>query len=152
MTAYRSFTEALAGQMQLKETVLEQDHPAPLKEAARARLSEKEVQADVQDKVEFNTKLSKLMKRLKKDAGATSITQNYRGTGSQKAVRQLWVRFKNGAVLDIWLNMGNVMFGGVVARHPEHDNTYPDPRQINHADRTPEEVYRLAKDALKKWV
>lgn len=149
---YRSFQSALTEQTRLTRFMLEEDQAPPLKEAARARLAEKEVEADVQDKVEYNTKLSKLMKGLKKDVGAKSIRQNYRGTGSQKAVRQLWVNFKNGAVLDIWLNMGNVKFGGIVARHPEHDWTYPDPRQINHGDRTPEALYREMVAALKKWV
>lgn len=149
---YRSFSEALAGQRAIKEKILEKDHAMPLKEAARSRMTEKELEADTKDEVAYNTALAKLMKRLKKDCGAKSIRQNYKGTGSQKAVRQLWVNFGNGAILDIWLNMGSVMFGGVVARHPEHDGTYPNPRTINHGDRTPEQTYRLVKDTLKKWL
>lgn len=96
------------------------------------------------DHNEFNTALSKLMKRLKKDANVKSIRQNYRGTGKQKARRQLWTRFKDGRVLDIWLDMGSVKFGGVV------QGPFPDPRAIKNA-RTPAATYDRMVEILNKW-
>jgi len=114
---------------------------ANLLERVRHQLAEEEVDHDA-----YNAALAKLMKGLKHDASVKSMRQEYKGTGSQKARRQLWTRFKNGAVLDIWLDKGSVKFGGVVARP-----SYPDPRVIKNLPK-PEETYRRIKEILNKWL
>jgi len=125
------------------------DIPPSVMKKFKARM-ESIKEAEAQDWNEFNTKLSKLTKKLRKDAGAKSIRQNYKGTGNQKARRQLWINFKNGAVLDIWLDKGWVQFGGVVARHPAGDE-YPSPRIVKYEGKTPEQVYEKTKEILKAW-
>lgn len=100
---------------------------------------------------EFNTKLAKLMQRLKKDAGATSIAQNYKGTGSQKFRRQLWVHFKSGAVIDLWLEK-RLTFGGVVMRGPAGEFNHPiKAKYVSYEGHTPESVYAEAAKILKEW-
>jgi hypothetical protein len=98
----------------------------------------------------FNTQLAKLMQKLKKDAGASTIAQNYKGTGSKKHRRQLWVNFKSGAVIDLWLDTGFLQFGGVVA-NPPPGGTKGRPAAITYGDKTPEQVYDLAARALASW-
>jgi len=97
----------------------------------------------------FNTKLAKLMQGLKKGADAETIKGNYKGTGKQAFRRQLWVRFKNGAVIDLWLENGRLEFGGVVAR--SNSGGQPKPSPIPYKDRTPEDVFDLALKAIKAW-
>lgn len=98
----------------------------------------------------YNTTLAKLFQRLKKDAGAASIAQNYRGTGGQAHRRQLWVRFKSGAVIDLWLEHEGVRFGGVVKNAPA-GGTHALPRGIQYAGKTPEQVYAEAATELRAW-
>lgn len=101
---------------------------------------------------EFNTKLAKLMQKLKKDAGAKSIAQNYKGTGSQAFRRQLWVHFGSGAVIDLWLDKGYLKFGGVVMNGPPNkEDKYHMPNAIPYGDKTPEHVYEEAAKHLKAW-
>lgn len=104
------------------------------------------------DILAFNTELAKELKKLKKDAGVKSIKQEYRGTGSQKFRRQLWVRFKNGAVIDLWLDRKGLGLGGVVARRPD-DSASPEPipKSVPYAGKSPAEVYREAARLLKMW-
>lgn len=147
---HKSFQSALAEQALLTRFMLEEDQAPPLREAARAR--EMEAVVEPEKVLEFNNTLSKLVKNLKKDAGAKSIKQNYRGTGKQKARRQLYIHFKNGAVLDIWLDMGYVGLGGVVGIRPDGSRGFPVPHKIDYGDKSPYEVYREVKDALKKWM
>lgn len=108
-----------------------------------------EVEEDPQ--VLYNTTLAKLMQRLKKDAGAEKIAQNYRGTGSQKARRQLWVRFKSGAVIDLWLNDKYLGFGGVVMNRSPGSEPAPLPKGIPYGDKDPEQIYKEAAALLKVW-
>jgi hypothetical protein len=98
---------------------------------------------------EFNTQLSKLTKKLKKEAGVATIRQNYKGTGSQKPVRQLWVNFKDGSVIDIWLKKGSVQFGGVVANSRKNPDTVP--VGFTTASTTPEVAYEAIKKGLIAW-
>lgn len=65
---------------------------------------------------DFNTKLSKYLKNLKKDAGAISIKQNYKGTGSRKYRRQLYVRFSDNEVTDLWLEDNHIQTYGVITK------------------------------------
>jgi len=102
------------------------------------------------DALAYNTTLAKLMQRLKRDAGATSIAQNYRGTGSQAFRRQLWVRFKSGAVIDLWLEGRGMRFGGVVKNGPPGGD-YKLPSHIAYEGKTPEQVYAEAATELRAW-
>lgn len=95
----------------------------------------------------YNTTLAKLLQRLKKDAGAERIAQNYRGTGSQSYRRQLWVRFKSGAIIDLWLNRHSLVFGGVVKR----GGWTTLPAGISYSGKSPEEVYVEAARLLRDW-
>lgn len=101
--------------------------------------------------VVYNTTLAKLFQRLKKDAGATSIAQNYRGTGTQSYRRQLWVHFKSGAVIDLWLNAIDLGLGGVVKNRPPGAAPGELPRSIAYDDKTPEQVYDEAMPLLRAW-
>ena len=85
---------------------------------------------------------------MKKDAGAETIRQNYRGTGSQKAVRQIFVRFRSGAVVDLWLRHGFLEFGGVVARGGGGPGL---PKGVVYQSRTVEQVYQEALGHLQAW-
>ena len=100
---------------------------------------------------EYNTKLAKLLQRLKKDAGAKSISQNYKGTGSQAFRRQLWVNFVSGAVVDLWLDKGYLKFGGVVMNAPPGVEGRGLPKAIPYEGKKPEQVYEEAAKHLKAW-
>jgi hypothetical protein len=108
------------------------------------------VLAEFTDWNDYNTKLAKLMKKLKKDAGAATIRQNYKGTGSQKARRQLWIRFKSEAVIDVWLDMGYVTFGGVVTNRPPGSDVTLTTKKLPYKD-TPEQTYKEIVKILKPW-
>jgi hypothetical protein len=108
------------------------------------------VQAEFTDWTEYNTKLAKLMQKLKKDVGAGSIRQGYKGTGSQKARRQLWVRWKNEAVIDIWLDMGYVTFGGIVMNRPPGSDVTISAKKLPYKDK-PEQTYAEIVKILKPW-
>jgi len=60
----------------------------------------------------FTADIAKELMRYRKSHGLVSIRQNYKGTGRQRASRQLWVRLEQGAV-DVWLNPGSYSIGGV---------------------------------------
>jgi hypothetical protein len=100
------------------------------------------------DPVAFNTALSKLLSKLKRDAGASQVRQNYKGTGSQSFRRQVLVRFQSGALTDIWLNKDYVEFNGVVGMTGSNK---PVPKPLAYDDMTPEQVYAKIADALKEW-
>jgi len=104
---------------------------------ARRKMSE-------EDFNEFNTALAKLMRGLKRDVGAKIIRQGYRGTGSQKARRQIFVRWPDGTPLDIWLDKGSVQMGGIHNQTPPSPATFP-------AERTPEATYKKMVGILKAW-
>lgn len=117
-----------------------------LAEQAHAYLNEEE--APSLDPKEFNTQLAKLLQKLKKDAGAESLQQNYKGTGSQVHRRQLYTIFKSGAVIDLWLESDRLGLGGVVTRGV---GGVPMPKSIPYGKDTPEQVYEKAAKLLKAW-
>ena len=86
--------------------------------------------------------ISKALKKVKDIMGISNIRQNYVGTGSSKGNRQLWVRFKNGAVIDLWLyegsNFGRVEYGGVVTINKNGERVFPETRgtKITTVDET----------------
>jgi len=77
----------------------------------------------------FTRDIVKALQKKKRELGIKSMRQNYKGTGSRKAERQLWTRFTNGAVLDLWLSPEMVMYGGVVGIDASGNRTYPNPRK-----------------------
>ncbi len=101
---------------------------------------------------EFNTPLSKLMQGLKKHAGAKSVTQNYKGTGSQSYRRQLWVSFVDGSCIDVWLNESSAQLGGVVTRNSNAAHAPLETRHVSYEGRTPEQVYKEVSRILAAWV
>ena len=109
------------------------------------------LQADPNEEFgQYNTELAKQMSKLKKDTGASTIQQNYKGTGSQAFRRQLWVRWeKLGAVIDLWLENGFIRLGGVVTRG---GNGTPNPKVIKYNGRPKEQVYADVVQALKGWL
>lgn len=100
-------------------------------------------EAPPEDWEPYNTELAKLLQGLKRDANAETIRQNYRGTGSQSYRRQLWTRFKGGAVMDLWLNAGRLEFGGVVGATG---------KSIAYGTMKPAEVYTKAVAFLRAWL
>jgi len=102
--------------------------------------------------LEYNSKLAKLFSKLKKDTGAETIRQNYRGTGSQKYRRQMWVRWPNGGSMDIWLDDGEVMFGGIVSILPGGQRVDAPKKRIPYEDHSPEETYKAVVANLAKWL
>jgi hypothetical protein len=117
-----------------------------LKVAARFQAAEE----TPPDPVAFNAALAKLLQRLKKDAGASLIRQNYRGTGSQAFRRQLFTRFTDGTAMDIWLNKNYVNFMSLYNADGRPNNREK-PEEIPYGDKTPEQVYAEVVKALKKW-
>jgi len=102
------------------------------------------------DPLAYNTVLAKLCQKLKRDSGAKSITQNYKGTGKQSFRRQLWVTYKNGAVIDLWLEADSIRFGGVVTKRPE-GGTYRLPKGVAYGSKAPDQVYAEVAKELKAW-
>lgn len=103
------------------------------------------------DILAFNTKLAKLMQGLKKDAGASRIAQNYKGTGSVAYRRQIWIHFKSGAVVDVWLENGYAQIGGVVMnRAPGSQSTLATRTRVPYGE-SPEWTYRSLAVVLREW-
>ena len=104
------------------------------------------------DEAEAYTKeVAMLIRKKRGQLGIASFRQNYNGTGSQKAVRQIWMSFKNGAVIDVWIHPGVVKYGGVVGIHPSGKRTVPNPS----VRKTPDDAKKTADiiaDDLKEWM
>jgi hypothetical protein len=100
--------------------------------------------------LEYNTALAKLLQRLRQDAGAETIRQNYRGTGSRAYRRQLYVRFTNGSMIDLWLEDDRIELGGVVRRSASTDQADL-PKFIRYASKSPAEIYAEVAHALRSW-
>jgi len=113
---------------------------------SRSRFGNAEALSD-EASIAYTATLAKLLQRLKKDAGALMVSQNYRGTGSKAYRRQLWVRFASGAVVDLWLERTGVRLGGVVLR----SGLTKLPGVIPYDGRSPEEVYAQLAPLLRDW-
>lgn len=95
--------------------------------------------------VEFNTRLARRLGRaLKKELGASSVRQNYRGTGAQNNHRrQLWCRGLAGlphGFTDLWLEQAYCDLGGVSGLML---------RPVPYENRTPAEVCAAVVAALR---
>jgi hypothetical protein len=108
-------------------------------------------EASVDEWLDYNTALSKLFRRLKRDVGATNVRQSYRGTGGQKHRRQMWVRGPGASSTDLWLESGSVTFGGIVSILPSGDHVDAPKKSIEYGDMTPEQTYKAIVANLKAW-
>lgn len=91
----------------------------------------------------FNATLAKLLQRLKQKGIATKVRQSYRGTGSKKHRRQIWIdipHHPHGP--DLWLEDDRIKFGGIVSC------SVP---TILYGENTPEEVYQSVENSLKMY-
>lgn len=104
---------------------------------------------DIDAALEYNLRLAKLLQRLKRDAGAALVKANYKGTGSKRHRRQVFVRFQNGLVIDLWLEDNNIGFAGVAQRGVQGPNGFV--KEIPYGGRTPEEVYKEVAEVLQHW-
>jgi len=103
-----------------------------------------EVTKFADDPVAFNAAVAKLIgKNLKKDAGASSIQQNYKGTGKKAHRRQLYISIGDAASVDVWLDSGYVNIGGVISPPKGHES------KKMMGDMTPEQVYQWLSGTLK---
>lgn len=100
---------------------------------------------------EYTAAIAKLMQGLKKTVGASSLRQNYKGTGRESARRQIWTNFEDGSVIDIWLNHTNVEFGGVVSRRGGGEGGGRI-RAVTYNGRSPEEVFADIEAVLAGWL
>ncbi len=120
------------------------------------------------DRIEFNTKLAKMLQGLKKEGLAIKVRQGYKGTGGQSARRQIWVDFNANVIkplpgqdytnysscTDVWLENGRVTIGGVVAftaidNRREIPSYAKNPFQNYTQESTPESVYAWIVEMLK---
>ena len=85
--------------------------------------------------------IAKALLPLKKAAGLASIRQNYKGTGSQKARRQLWIALANGSAVDVWLDAESYTIGGVTQIRI--------PGRWTYGDQTPGAIAGAIADKLK---
>ena len=99
--------------------------------------------AEEHDDNAFNAAMAKMMKKLKKDVpGVKSVHQSYKGTGSKKHRRQMWVDFENkDRKIDVWLDTGKIKFGGI---------RFTGKHVVDTAGRDVAEVYREVVSFLKK--
>ena len=103
------------------------------------------------DQEKYTGKIAKELRRLKKDLGFKSIKQEYKGTGSQKANRQMWTRGPGAAVIDIWIYPSMIGFGQVVAMNSKGERIRPVPSSIPHEATIPE-TYEKVKEILANWL
>lgn len=100
----------------------------------------------------FTAEVSRQLKKKKKELGIKSMKQNYKGVGNQKAGRQVWIRFINGAVIDVWLYPSHITYGGVVNIDPTGSRTKPHPNIVKLNNENPKKVAEMIVDDLKTWM
>ena len=64
--------------------------------------------------MQFTADVSKELLKLRKAYGIKSIRQNYKGTGSKRASRQLFIKDVAGNMVDVWLERDYYQIGGVI--------------------------------------
>jgi len=102
------------------------------------------------DLIAFNTALAKKLRGLKRDVGAKTFNQGYKGTGGQKHRRQIWIGWADGSVVDVWLDSGFFRFGGITSQLAGRD-VQVNPRSIVYDEKSVDAVYREVAAALKSW-
>ena len=103
-----------------------------------------------EDLVAYNTDLAKKIKGVKRDLGVKTIKQGYKGTGGQKHRRQVWLRWEDGSVVDVWLDDGFFRFGGIVSQVGGRE-VQVSPRQIDYDGKPVDTIYREVVTALQAW-
>lgn len=99
--------------------------------------------ARVADYDEFNTLLAARFQKLKRDAGITQIRQGYRGSGTQIANRQIFMRLPDGHGAEAWLKHGVVTLQGY-----SNGSEFPDATIRYTLEETPDQVYALIRDHM----
>jgi hypothetical protein len=70
------------------------------------------VTKEQQDLQDFNQKLARILKKLKKDAGVHAIRQDFKGTGRLAHRRQIWLYpIDNNVSWDLWLEGTYITIG-----------------------------------------
>ena len=64
--------------------------------------------------MQFTADVSKELLKLRKAYGIKGVRQNYKGTGSKRASRQLFVKDIAGNMVDVWLERDYYQIGGVI--------------------------------------
>lgn len=86
----------------------------------------------VDEQMAFTAAVAKALLTHRKDVGITNVRQNYKGTGSQRARRQLWISFDDGRAVDVWLDADGFTVGGVTQLRMAG--------RFDYGDRTPLDV------------
>jgi hypothetical protein len=95
----------------------------------------------------FTAEIARQLRKHKLSLGIKNFRQNYKGTGSQKAARQIFISFKNGSVIDVWIYPTYVQYGGVVLLDKPIN---PRKRKINIDDA--KKVADMMADDLALWL
>ena len=103
------------------------------------------------DEEKFTDMIAKAFKKHKKVAGITNVRQNYKGTGSKRARRQLYIKFDNGAVIDIVLSPESVQYMGVVAIRADGKRIEPQPRGFKYENMKVADIGKRIADDLASW-
>jgi len=67
----------------------------------------------IDELAKYTAAIAKALLKLRRPYGIRSIRQNYKGTGRQRARRQLWVKLSNDEAVDVWLDAESYSIGGV---------------------------------------
>ena len=90
---------------------------------------------------QYTADIGRELLKLRRAYGLLGVRQNYKGTGSQRANRQLYIRLPTDESVDVWLNMQNYEIGGVTNLRL--------PGSFPYNGRTPTEVAKDIADKLK---
>jgi hypothetical protein len=94
------------------------------------------------DTMQFTADVSKQILKLRNEYGLKSVRQNYKGTGSQRANRQLFISFSSGDLVDVWLKDTTYKIGGVTQLRVRGEFPY--------SDKTPSVIAKDVCEWLKK--
>ena len=92
--------------------------------------------------MQFTASVAKELLKFRRTHGFATVRQNYKGTGRQRAVRQLWIRLGNGGGVDVWLEKDHFTVGGVTLIKV--------PGKFPYGVKAPVEVAKEIAEILKK--
>jgi hypothetical protein len=104
-------------------------------------LGESAAMDPVEAMAQYTADVGKELLRLRRQYGFMGVRQGYRGTGSQRAKRQLFVRLPTDESVDVWLETRGYQIGGVTLLGIR--GSFP------YGGRTPAEVAKDVADKLK---
>lgn len=139
------------------EEVLAPHLPRRSSELSSEPSSESEFPGEVPSAVfvvdeDYTAAIAKLVQGLKREGHVESVRQNYKGTGKERARRQLWVNFTGGGVMDIWFNHTGVSFGGIVKRLPRGQGSGIALPNVPYNGRAPEAVWEDVRGWILAWL